>query len=303
MALITTGGISALLGPSYRKVYIETGKERPLEYVLVANVSEMPFNPASDQQMTGLSTMPAKPQGRAFALDDIKTGGSKTYTATAFGLAVEVTFEAWRDELYGVLEEMVKGLARAARNRQEVQFWAIFNDAFTGSTYTGFNSVALCSTSQTAITGGGAAAGANRPSPDIGFSVTGIQNSITRFEGMTDERGMPRLMSPTMALIHYSNKFVAREILGSGGKPYTAHNEINALIEEDLSWMVGHYITTSTNWWMLAPKGIHDLNFMWRDYEIFDMFDDPLTKTAIACNYMRFAEGFGSWRGIDGSTG
>ena len=80
-------------------------------------------------------------------------------------------------------------------------------------------------------------------------------------------------------------------------------NEINALIEEDLAWMVCHYITTSTYWYLAARKGEHDINFMWRDRPIFDMFDDPWTRNAIASAYQRHTEGYGTWRGIDGSTG
>lgn len=298
--MITRGAIASLLAPNLRKVYFETGKERPKEYPLVFNVSEMGWNPISDYQVSGLSTMPEKPEGTQFTFDEILTGGTKTYTAVPYGMAVEITWEAWRDELYGVMNEMVRCLARSARNREEVTAWGVLNNAFSTS-FTGFTaSEALCSTTHTGLDG---ETRANRPAVDIGFSITGLQNAITRFEDMTDERGLPRLMAPSMALVTSADKFVAREILGSGGKPYTADNEINALIDEDLSYMVCHYITTSTYWFMLAAKGIHDLNFMWRDHEIFDVFDDPFTKNAIATNYMRLVAGYGAWRGTDGSTG
>lgn len=297
---VTTGGISALLAPDLRKVYVETGKERPLEYPLFFNVEDMEWNPVTDQQVASLGTMPSKPQGTQFTLDEPVIGGTKTYTAAPFGLAVEVTWEAWRDELYGIMREMVAALARASRNRQEVDAWAILNNAFSTS-FAGFtSSESLCSLSHTGLDG---ATRANRPNPEIGFSVTGLQDAILRFEDMTDERGLPRLMAPTMAVITSANKFAAREILGSGGKPYTAQNEINALIDEDLSYLVCHYITTSTYWFLSASKGVHDLNFLWRDHPLFDMFDDPMTKNGIATVYQRHTRGFGTWRGIDGSTG
>lgn len=298
MPPVNTGAISSLLAPDLRKVYVETGKERPLEYPLVFNVSDMEWNPVSDYQVTGLGTMPGKAEGTQFTLDELMTGGTKTYTATPYGLGVEITWEAWRDELYGVMREMVACLARASRNRQEVDAWSVLNNAFDTS-YVGFTSgEALCQ-SHTGIDG---EARRNAPSVAISFSVTGLQNAITRFENMEDERGLPRLMAPVMAIVAPANKFVAREILGSGGKPYTADNEINALIEDDLSWMVCHYITTSTYWWLVAAKGVHDLNFLWRDRPIFDMFDDPRTKNAVATVYQRHAQGFGSWRGVDGSN-
>lgn len=296
---VSRGSISDLLAPDLREVYVETGKERPKEYPLVANVQDMEWNPISDFQVTGLGTMPQKSEGTQFTFDEIITGGTKTYTATPYGLAVEITWEAWRDELYGVMQEMVRCLARAGRNREEVAFWSILNNSFSTS-YVGFTSgEALCQ----AHIGLDRISRRNRPSPDIGYSIAGIQNSITRFEDMTGERDLPRLMAPVMSIITSANKFVAREIWGSSGKPYTAQNEINALVDEDMSFMVSHYITTSTYWWNVAAKGIHDLNFFWRDMPIFDMFDDPLTKNAIATAYQRHTHGYGSWRGIDGSTG
>lgn len=298
--MITRGSISELLAPDLRTVYIETGKDRPKEYPLVFNVQEMKWNPISDFQVSGLGTMPDKPEGTQFTFDEIITGGTKTYTASPYGLAVEITWEAWRDELYGVMQEMVRSIARAGRNREEVGAWSILNNAFSTS-FVGFaSSESLCSVAHTGLDG---ETRANRPAVDIGFSITGIQNSITRFEDMTDERGLPRLMAPVMAIVTSANKFVAREIFGSVGKPYKADNEINALIDEDLSYMVSHFITTSTYWFLVAGKGIHDMNFFWRDHPIFDMFDDPLTKNAVATGYQRSIQGYGAYRGVDGSTG
>jgi hypothetical protein len=295
-----TGAIAELLAPDLRRVYVDTGKERPLEYPLYFNVEDMDWNPLTDQQVSGLGTLPGKDEGEQFTMDDILMGTTKTYTASPFGMAVEITWEAWRDELYGIMREMVRELARASRNRQEVDAWSVLNNAFSTS-YTGFTaSTSLCSTSQTGLDG---TTHANRPSTDISFSQTGLQNAITRFENMTDERNLPRLMSPSMIIIDPENKFVAREILGSPQKAYNANNEINALVEEDLTWMVCHYLTTAAYWFLSAAKGQHDINFLWRDHPIFDMFDDPWTKNAIATVYQRHTKGFATWRGIDGSTG
>jgi hypothetical protein len=298
----TTGAIAELLAPDLRRVYVETGKERPLEYPIFFNVEDMEWNPLTDQQVSGLGTLPGKDEGEQFTMDDILMGGTKTYTAVPFGMAVEITWEAWRDELYGIMREMVRELARASRNRQEVDAWAVLNNAFVGTTiYDGFTSAeALVATSHTGLDGN---TRANRPSTDISFSQTGLQNAITRFENMTDDRDLPRLMTPSMILIAPENKFVAREVLGSPQKAYTAQNEINALIEEDLTWMVVHYFTTSTYWFLCASKGQHDVNFLWRDHPIFDMFDDPWTKNAIATVYQRHTKGHATWRGIDGTTG
>jgi len=70
-----------------------------------------------------------------------------------------------------------------------------------------------------------------------------------------------------------------------------------------MTWMVSHFLTTTTANFTLAAKGVHDLNFLFRDRPIFDSFDDPWTKNAIFTVYQRHTRGFGAWRGVDGSTG
>lgn len=296
---INQGAFAALVAPDIRKVYFEVGKERPLEYPLVFNVSDMEWNPVSDRQISGLSTLNPMNEAATFTLDEPIMGGSKSYLAAGFGLAIEITWVMWRDDLYGVMREMAAELMRASRNRQEVDAWSVLNNAFSTS-FVGFTaSEALCGPH----TGLDGVVRRNRPTVPIEFSVTAIQNSVQRYESMTNERGLPRLMAPTMSIVTPTYKWAAREILGSTGRPYTTDNELNALIEEDLSWMVSHYITTSTYWFLMASQGIHDLNFLWRDHPIHDSFDDPWTKSAIFTIYQRHTKGFGTWRGTDGDAG
>jgi hypothetical protein len=259
----------------------------------------MDWNPVKDQQVIGIGTMPEKPEGSQFALDAHAIGGDREYLAVPFGLALEFSWEGWRDELYGVVREMVAEQARATRQRQEVSAWSILNNGFDTS-FAGFTaSEALFG----AHVGNDGVTRRNRPTVDVGMSITYIQNAVLRFELQTTERNTPRLMAPVMACVTPTNKIPTREVLGSSGKPYTADNEINALIEEDLSWMVCHYVTTQTNVFLAAAKEVHDLNFLWRDEPIFDSFDDPWTKNAVFTAYQRYGFGYGSWRGIDATTG
>ena len=296
-----TAAFSAFIAPDVHEMYVETGKERPSEYALFMNVGDLDYNPVTDRQVAGLGTLADKPEGSMFTLDEPIVGGTKTYTATAGGLAFEVTWEMWRDDLYGLMMEFARELARSGRYREETSAFSVLNNAFSTS-FTGFTaSESLCSTSHARLDGG--TAQANRPSVDIGFSFAGLQAGIINFHSMVNERGLPRVMAPSNVVISPDNLFAAREILGSSGKPYTADNEINSLLAEDLSWTVVHYLTTSSYWFMLAPKGVHNLNFFWRDRPIFDSFDDPWTKNAVFTVYQRHTQGYGSYRGVYGSTG
>lgn len=290
------GAFAALLTPDLYRVYMETGKERPLEYELFFNVDDMPWNPATDRQVAGLSTLQSMPEGDNFPLDEPLLGNTKQYEAVPFGLGVEITWPMWRDDMYGVMRELVRELARASRHRQEIDAWSVINNGFDNA-FPGFDGVSLFNTAHPLLGGG---TYANRPSPDVGLSALAIQASLLRSENLVNERGLPQLAYPNRLLIAGENKFLARQILGSIKVTGSAANEINPLVDEDLSYMVCHYFTNSTQW-LLASMGNHDLNFMWRDRPIFDGFDAPWNKNAIFTVYQRHTKGFGSWRGVDGS--
>src|SRR5262249_15518350 len=123
MPPLTTGQFSGLLAPDLRRVYVATGKERPLEYPMVLNTDRMEWNPVTDRIYSGLGTLAPMPEGDRFTQDQATQGPTKTYAATAFGLAVEITYQMWRDDLYGYMREIIAGLARASRNRLEVSAW------------------------------------------------------------------------------------------------------------------------------------------------------------------------------------
>lgn len=299
MPPISRPGFSELLQPDLYRIFIDTGEEAPVEFSSLVNVIDMPYNPVTDKQISGLGTTPEKGEGEAFDFDEPIMGGSKEYLAVPYGLAIEFTYEAWRDELYGIFQEMVRELRRSSDNRLEVDAHSPFNNAASAGA-TGFDGLSLINTAHTVLGGGTID---NRPAVDVQFSFTAVQAAMQHFHDLTDERGLPRLLTPSVAMITSAYYHDAREILGSTGKPLTANNEINALIADDLGWMVSHYLTTSTYWFVMTRQGVHDVNFFMRDEPVFDMFDDPRTKNAVATVYQRHVSGFGTWRGIYGSTG
>lgn len=301
-SIVGRTAFSALMAPDIYEVYEATGKERPKEYEEVFNIKELPWNPIKDQQVAGLGTVPPKPEGTSFVLDAPVIENNFQITATPFGFACEFTYESWEDEQYGVFKDFAAEMARSGRNREEVTAWALLNGAFTSPTNGSFDGLSLCNTAHTAVANPGVTQ-ANRPSPEVGFSVTGLQGSILRFHSLNNDRGLPQLMFPSMIVLASNNLFAAREILGSTNRPYTADNEVNSLVPEDFRVMISHYVTTTTNWWVLSRKGEHDMNFGWRTHPILDSFDDPWTKNAVFTLYFRIVAWFGDWRGVDGSTG
>ena len=297
--VMVSGGFHSLLRTELAGVILGAYKERPLEYPFVLNVADMETNPEKYQKVSGLGTALEMGAGDTFPLDEAVLGGTKEYEVRNFGKALEFTYRLWRDEKYGIMRDLASELGRGMRHRQEVSGHSVLNNAFDNA-FAGFDGVSLCNTAHPAYAEGGVSI-ANRPSPDIGFGVTALQNSVIRFEGMTNDRGLPMLMSPSTIITTFFNRYLAREILGSGGRPFSPNNEINSIIADDFKLMISHYLTIQTAWFVAAAKGVHDLQFKWRDRPMFDSFDDPWTKNAIFTGFEAFDVGFGDFRGIDGS--
>lgn len=291
-----TGGFSDYLSTKWQKVLVSRGKERVLLYVRAMRVENMDTNPFLAVKISGMGFMPVKAEGQQFIFDQPIPGGNFQVTATPYGMGFSVTFEMWRDDLYGVMNEQWADMRRSARYRQEVQGWAAFNNAF--SVNTGYDNAPLIG-SHLDLDG---TTQANRPVPDVTFSQTAIQAAQLNFRLLNDERSRPIAAEPTRIVIHPTNVPLAREILASSGKAQTTDNDMNATLVDQLNYMPSRYLVRTQDWFMAFPIDESDLIFFWRDRPIPRHFDDPFTMDADFTLYQRLAQFVGDWRWIYGST-
>lgn len=287
----STGAFSSLLAPGLRKIYTEELLDRTTEYDKIAHVITSKRNYEDDLQVALLGTTPTKKQGGPTTFDSPIQGSSVRYTHVSYGLGFRVTQEMYTDDLYEVMNKASKDLAGANAETVETVFWSLFNNASDATVFAGFDGLALASTAHTLLGGG---TYANQPSTDVQISVTGIQAAVESFEKMVNERNRKILAKPWRVLIPVELKWAAREILGSQYKPYTSNNEINSLMDEELSFFVCHYATDTSNWGLLGRK--HDLKFFWRAKPKMDNSDDFSTGDALFKTFFRCVAGFGSWR-------
>lgn len=301
-----SGNFAELYGPGLRKLFFDKFMGLPTEYDKLFNILSSQRAYEEDLKIAGLGAMPEKAQGASIVYDDFIQGDTKVrYTHKSFALGYRITEEAQEDELYGVFKKINEALARSGHQTREVRAWAVLNNAFTtfttsGTAGTGLDGLALCHTAHT-LAGGGTYA--NRPTVDSDLGIAALQAAITRFEKCVDERGLPIVLIPRFIVIPPDQKWLAREILNSSHKPFTADNEINALVQDDLQYIVSHYLTDADAWFLTAAPGEHDLNYYNRRAMTFKEGDDFDTGDAKFRAGFRCSAGFSDWRGVDGSPG
>lgn len=296
---VTRAQFQILLEPKLRNIWNENYPPRPIEFTRFMNVSSSSKAQETDYKMTGLGAMQAKAEGADLTYGDPIGGSTKVYTHASNALGYRVTAEMIRHEQYGQIAKLERSLMRSAQDKQETDAAGVLNNAFSTS-YAGFVSgEALCSTTHALLDGG--TAQANRPSTDVSLGVTALQNAVIQFHLWKDDRSRPFISIPRLLIIHPNDLMVARELLGSEYKPGTSNNEINALREDGLSFMVSHYLTDTNAWFLQGDS--HDLNFIWDLMPQTDMDDDFDSKDIKRSLVQAYSTGFGEWRGIFGSSG
>lgn len=288
---------------------------REMEYPRYFNVetSEQAFE--DEVEYAGVGVMPEKPEGSPIYYDDLIQGGTKRYLHLSYGLGSRASWELIEDDKYGAIKQTPSAHARSALFTREQVAMNVLN--LGNSSITTTDGVSLFNTQHPLLGGANAtnvgpgvssiinASGTypNRPNPDIDLSFTAIETMVFQFERLIDGQGIPITFKPRYVIIPPELKFIAREILGSAGKPYTGDNTANTLLSEDLTFMVSHYTTSTSAWFVLSEKDSHTLKFFDRHPIDTDYDDDFDTRATKMITYQRFSAGATSWPGTWGSFG
>lgn len=312
------GQFSQLMAPGLHHLFVHWLDllQRDEEFSHIFNVETSQRAYEDEVEFSGFGPMVEKPEQEAVIYVDAHQGGTKRYLHLTYALGVRTSFELYEDDLYNIIAQVPKGLARSGHFTREQVAWNVFNLGFTNQVTT-TDGVSLFN-NQHPLLGGAAAtnigpgvsnvisaAGTypNRPQTDVDLSFTAVQLMINHFERLIDASGIPVILRPKYLIIPPELKWIAREILGSPHKPYTADNEINALIKEDLQYFISHYLTSASAWFACCDKESHQLKFFERHPYDEDFADDFDTRSIKQIAFMRISAGATSWMGLWGSNG
>lgn len=255
-------------------------------------------------ERAGIGDFQVKNEGGPITFSDPITGNSITFSPVRYGNGYQITQEMLDHDQYDEMRGMEMDLQIAGQEHLEVEGHRLLNGGFgttnvNGYRATGFDGLALFSTAHTRLDGG--AVIRNRPSTDVDLGVTGLQNALIDFDNMIDDRGRPVFIRPKLLVINPEDRFTAKELLESEYKPGVANNEINALKDAGLSFMVSHYLTDNDAWFVIGDQ--HDMNFIWDERPRGGMeedFDAEVIKRKVVEG---FGVGHGEFRGTWGTSG
>lgn len=311
------GQYSQLMAPGLDKwfIHFRDQRQRKEEWPMVFNTRPSDSAFEDDAEFGTLGPQVLKPEGESVLYTQPPEGGSVRYINFTYALGVRMSFELVDDDKYGIIMKVPSAFARSGQFIREQVTWNVFNLGFTTIITT--DGVSLFNNQHPLLGGTEAtnigpglgsvisAAGTypNRPATDIDLSFAGIQLMTNHFERLTDSAGLPALLKPKKLVIPPELRFIAREILGSPNKPYTADNEINALLAEELSFYISHYLTSVSAWFACADKEDTQIYHKTRKAMTQKAEDDFDTQSLKYLSLQRFSVGATSWYGLWGTLG
>lgn len=294
---ISRSGFTQLLAPGLAEVFfydIETWKK---EYDKILKVEDSKRNKEEYLQVVGVGSMDAVAEGASTPYDDIYQGWLATATHSTFRKGMRITQEMIEDDQYGVMKDLTKALARSAKIRCETDGANVLNNAFSSS-FTGLDAVSLISASH-ALKIGGTQSNALAANADL--DPASLQEAIQVLEDCKDERDQPLAFTAETLVVSTSGQWAAAELLESIQKPGTMDNEINALANKGLQYMVSHFLTDSDSWFLLAAE--HKLKWVQRTDLAFFKGNDFDTFDCKFAARMRHSTTWADWRGVTGNAG
>lgn len=305
-----TTGFANHMAPGIRAVIGTNLGGRQSYYSLLNNVETTNRNYEDFLMGTGLPIAVEKPQGTNIQAFDPIEGTTKRLTPKVYAIAMEVSEEAWDDDLYAnkgsAIRDGANGLADSLAERAEIEGhrpWTAEGFATSGNYFPVLpDSSAFFSATHLPITGGQGVTQGNAPSTMSDLSVTSLRAALTVFRKYKNDQGLriPGIAQPSTLIVSPDDEWNAMEILKSPERPDTANRVTN--VTPSLKLLVDPYLSDDTDAWFLQSKK-HYAYFLWRKRPVLDSFDDRRARVAIHTILCRFSNAPVHWLGNYGNQG
>jgi hypothetical protein len=301
MSVVTTSSFAKLLWPGLNAVYGNTYKDYPEEWAQLFEKGKSDKAYEEDLGYSGLGLASVKAEGAPITFDSDRQGFTTRYNHVTYANGFIITREMFEDNQYQqVGARKAAALARSLKRTKEIVGANIFNRAFT-SGYTGGDGVTLINSAHVNVAGG---TWSNVLATAADISEAALEQACIDIWAFTDDRGLLIAAKPKCLVIHPSNQFEVKRILGTEGQVYTADNTLNAVKTMGVipEVITNHYLTDADAWFIKTDVG-DGLKYFERRGDQFEMDNDFDTENAKFKATGRYSFGWSDPRAIYGSAG
>lgn len=301
MSVVTSSSFAKLLWPGLNAVYGTNYKDYPEEWTQLFEKNKSDRAYEEDLGYSGLGLASVKAEGAPITYDSDRQGFTTRYNHVTYANGFIITREIFEDNQYQqVGARKAAALARSLKRTKEIVGANIFNRAFTAG-YTGGDGVALLSNAHVNVAGG---TYSNILATAADLSEAALEQACIDIWAFTDDRGLLIAAKPKSLVIHPSNQFEAKRILGSEGRYQTADNDLNAIKTMGVipEVITNHYLTDADAWFIKTDV-TDGLKYFERRADAFEMDNDFDTENAKFKATGRFSFGWSDPKALYGTPG
>jgi len=297
-----TGNFPYALDARVNKYFFQNLAAWPKEYPAWCMVQS---STDPDVRMSAASELPmpgAVGENETFPETRFVEGPLQTINWTKYGFRLIASEELIDDNLFGLLDKAAAACGRALAHRLETQGAYDLVNSFTGTWLTVNGSAEyLCQENHAAWTNSGGNTQSNMPSTDVTLGVDSLWAAVNNFAGLEDNAGNPAMEIADELIIEATNKRTAVEVLRSDKVAYKSTNTMNAIRDEGLTYKIGHYLTSTTAWWVRSRRKPVYFYFRWQPrVQVENTISTQSRAWQISC---RIGHAAYDWRPLYGTDG
>lgn len=285
MSIASRAGFPKHLDGDINRIFFNEYKAYAKEYDKIAKIVPAPAGDHfTEAELSSIGAVREKAEGTAIEFATPVEGNEVTRRYTAFGLAIQITFEMMQDDLFKNFMKLPAELGKSAAYKCETAFFDLFNSGFSVHEAWDGNEIFEDSARTTLLSG----ESLNNAISAASLSETSLMAMFEYFDSTIDTAGRPVTCTPRTLLVPTALRGQANVLLKTANKPGSMDNDINT-VRDYGGWgiHISRHLTSATAYFVLSDE--HDFRFMWKNPVQLEAGDDLLTKNAIWALYMRFA--------------
>jgi len=285
MAVVTESQFTEAIEPGLKKVFTNSFNEEA-EMSLVGAMYNMVNSEKSNEDYLEIEDIGNMPEFTGeLTYTEFKEGNKKTVTPTEFALGLKIQRKFFDDDLYGIIEQIVRQMGTVARYRMEQDAAGPFTNAFNSS-YTVFDGLSLCNSAHTFVS----TASTQSNSGSSAFSYAALdatQTLMRKFKNSRDRFILTIKPDTLFGPIDLETQFT--EVIQSELKAATQENTIN-VFNRQFKIMTSQFLTDTNNWFLIDSRRMKEF-LLWQqriplEFKNTGDFDTYVRKWA---SYMRYA--------------
>lgn len=299
--MIVRGAFNHILRPGLREDFRDSYESFEKEWTSVVREGTLDRAELEATTLSGLPRQVELGESEDFTIVDPKMAAKLTYTPTQYGLGFSVSKDMMEDDLYGKANQSAKWLGRSVALTQEYKVADLFDDAFSGSSFTGFGGESLISSTHSLIVSSDTWSNSISGNPQLG--VLGLQAAFELGEQTVDHQGDPIPVRIDYLVVNIADEWMAMQLTMNDAEPFTSDRNINATRRKrQLGYTVNHYKDQSGNDWFARDSGLHDAHLLWRVRPEFPDWYDDKSRASFFASRQKFLVYFYDPRGWIGSN-